>query len=100
MPGRQRRFAEDPDGLVKKRMNSMDALRVLAGGCGLTDARHRATDRAPGIAIGTRGTHRHARRPIHCFGEQQSRFVFRVAYSILRDIQDSDDVVQETFLKL
>jgi RNA polymerase sigma-70 factor (ECF subfamily) len=31
---------------------------------------------------------------------RQSRFVFRVAYSILRDIQESDDVVQETFLKL
>jgi RNA polymerase sigma-70 factor, ECF subfamily len=31
---------------------------------------------------------------------RQSRFVFRVAYSILRNIQDSDDVVQETFLKL
>jgi RNA polymerase sigma-70 factor (ECF subfamily) len=26
--------------------------------------------------------------------------VFRVAYSILRNVQDSDDVVQETFLKL
>jgi RNA polymerase sigma-70 factor (ECF subfamily) len=31
---------------------------------------------------------------------RQSRFVFRVAYSVLRDVQDSDDVVQETFLKL
>ena len=31
---------------------------------------------------------------------RQSRFVFRAAYSILRDIQDSEDVVQETFLKL
>jgi RNA polymerase sigma-70 factor (ECF subfamily) len=31
---------------------------------------------------------------------RQSRFVFRVAYSILRNVQDSDDVVQETFLKL
>jgi RNA polymerase sigma-70 factor, ECF subfamily len=31
---------------------------------------------------------------------RQSRFVFRVAYSILRNTQDSDDVVQETFLKL
>ena len=31
---------------------------------------------------------------------RQSRFVFRVAYSILRNVHDSDDVVQETFLKL
>ena len=31
---------------------------------------------------------------------RQTRFVFRVAYSILRNIQDSDDVVQDTFLKL
>src|SRR5512141_485563 len=31
---------------------------------------------------------------------RQSRFVFRVAYSVLRDIQDSEDVLQETFLKL
>src|SRR5947209_141239 len=32
--------------------------------------------------------------------ERQSGFVFRVAYSILRNHHDSDDVVQETFLKL
>ncbi|MGI8745909.1 MAG: RNA polymerase sigma factor [Bryobacteraceae bacterium] len=32
--------------------------------------------------------------------ERQSRFVFGVAYSILRNVHDSDDVVQETFLKL
>jgi RNA polymerase sigma-70 factor, ECF subfamily len=31
---------------------------------------------------------------------RQSRLVFRVAFSILRNVQDSDDVVQETFLKL
>ncbi|MEN6536925.1 MAG: RNA polymerase sigma factor [Bryobacteraceae bacterium] len=31
---------------------------------------------------------------------RRSRFVFRVAYSILRHVQDSDDVVQETFLKV
>ncbi len=29
-----------------------------------------------------------------------SRFVFRIAYSILRNVHDSDDVVQETFLKI
>lgn len=32
--------------------------------------------------------------------KRQSRFVFRVAYSILRNVQDSEDVVQELFLKL
>jgi RNA polymerase sigma-70 factor (ECF subfamily) len=31
---------------------------------------------------------------------RQSRFVFRVAYAILRNPDDSEDVVQETFLKL
>lgn len=31
---------------------------------------------------------------------RQSRFVFQVAFSILRNVEDSDDVVQETFLKL
>jgi RNA polymerase sigma-70 factor (ECF subfamily) len=30
----------------------------------------------------------------------QARFVFRVAYSILRNVQDADDIVQETFFKL
>lgn len=32
--------------------------------------------------------------------ERQSRFVFRVAWSVLRNSQDAEDVVQETFLKL
>jgi RNA polymerase sigma-70 factor (ECF subfamily) len=32
--------------------------------------------------------------------ERQSRFVFRVAYAIVRNSQDAEDVVQETFLKL
>lgn len=32
--------------------------------------------------------------------ERQSRFVFRVAYSVLRKVEDAEDVVQETFLKL
>ena len=31
---------------------------------------------------------------------RQSRFVFRVAYSVLRNAHDAEDVVQETFLKL
>jgi RNA polymerase sigma-70 factor (ECF subfamily) len=38
-----------------------------------------------------------------CFAglvERQSRFVFRVAYALLRNSHDAEDVVQETFLKL
>ena len=31
---------------------------------------------------------------------RQSRFVFRVAYSVLRNVHDAEDVVQEAFLKL
>lgn len=31
---------------------------------------------------------------------RQSRFVFRVAYAILKNSQDAEDAVQETFLKL
>jgi RNA polymerase sigma-70 factor (ECF subfamily) len=32
--------------------------------------------------------------------ERQSRFVFRIAYAILRNVEDAEDVVQEIFLKL
>jgi RNA polymerase sigma-70 factor, ECF subfamily len=32
--------------------------------------------------------------------ERQSRYVFRVAYSVLRNAHDSEDAVQETFLKM
>ena len=32
--------------------------------------------------------------------ERQSRFVFCVAYAIARNVEDAEDVVQETFLKL
>ena len=31
---------------------------------------------------------------------RQARFVFRVAYSVLRNTHDAEDVVQETFLKV
>ena len=34
------------------------------------------------------------------FVQRQSRFVFRVAYAVLRNSHDADDVVQEVFLKL
>ncbi|HXM42188.1 MAG TPA: RNA polymerase sigma factor [Bryobacteraceae bacterium] len=32
--------------------------------------------------------------------ERQSRFVFRVAYALLRNSHDAEDAVQDTFLKL
>lgn len=32
--------------------------------------------------------------------ERQSRFVFKVAWAMLRNAQDAEDIVQETFLKL
>ena len=32
--------------------------------------------------------------------ERQARFVYRVAFSVLRNASDAEDVVQETFLKL
>jgi RNA polymerase sigma-70 factor (ECF subfamily) len=32
--------------------------------------------------------------------ERQSRFVFKVAWAILRNPQDAEDIMQETFLKL
>ena len=32
--------------------------------------------------------------------ERQSRFLFRIAYALLRNSHDAEDVVQETFLKL
>jgi len=34
------------------------------------------------------------------FVHRQSHFVFRVAYGVLRNASDAEDVVQETFLKL
>lgn len=32
--------------------------------------------------------------------ERQARFVFRVAFAVVRNVEDAEDVVQETFLKL
>ena len=32
--------------------------------------------------------------------ERQARFMFRVAYGLLRNVQDAEDAVQEAFLKL
>ncbi len=38
--------------------------------------------------------------PIANLVKRQARFVFRVAYSVLRNVHDAEDVVQETFLKI
>jgi len=32
--------------------------------------------------------------------ERQSQFVFKVAYAVLRNVEDAEDVAQDTFLKL
>ena len=32
--------------------------------------------------------------------ERQSRFVFKVAWAMVRHAQDAEDIVQETFLKI
>jgi RNA polymerase sigma-70 factor (ECF subfamily) len=38
--------------------------------------------------------------PIAGLVKRQARFIFRVAYSVLRNVHDAEDVVQETFLKI
>ena|SRR5579863_4442139 len=38
--------------------------------------------------------------PIAHLVKRQARFVFRVAYSVLRNVQDAEDVVQETFMRI
>jgi RNA polymerase sigma-70 factor, ECF subfamily len=52
----------------------------------------------PGLARGEEAAAREAR--FAALVERQSRFVYRVAYAIVRNAHDSEDVVQETFLKL
>jgi RNA polymerase sigma-70 factor (ECF subfamily) len=44
-----------------------------------------------------------AREPETAFAllvERQSRFVFQIAYAVLRNVEDAEDVAQDTFLKL
>ena len=44
-----------------------------------------------------------AREPEAAFAllvERQSRFVFNIAYAVLRNVEDAEDVAQDTFLKL
>ncbi|MBZ5619472.1 MAG: sigma-70 family RNA polymerase sigma factor [Acidobacteriia bacterium] len=65
------------------------------------------TDRIPG-AEGWRGSKQLAKANqavarddrFVALVERQARFVFRVAYALLRNSHDAEDAVQETFLKL
>ena len=100
---RIRAFSADrsgPDCCAAKKMNSLGILPVLANGLGLPMAgiaqqsRLRSHDWQKMERTTTRDDE------FAAFVSRQTRFVFRVAYSILRNVQDSDDVVQETFLKL
>lgn len=43
---------------------------------------------------------REGEAPFTSLVTRQSRFVFRLAYAVLRNPHDAEDVVQETFLKL
>ncbi|SRR5581483_8389639 len=52
----------------------------------------------PGLALSDETVAREAR--FAALVERHSRFVFRVAYAVLRNPDNSEDVVQETFLKL
>lgn len=52
----------------------------------------------PGLAAEQEAASREGR--FTALVERQARFVFRVAYSVLRNVADAEDVVQETFLKL
>lgn len=38
--------------------------------------------------------------PFTALVHRQSRFVFRVAFAVLRHVQDAEDVVQETFIRV
>src|ERR1700729_691911 len=52
----------------------------------------------PGLARREEAAAREAR--FAALVERQSRFVYRVAYAVVRNPHDSEDVAQETFLKL
>jgi RNA polymerase sigma-70 factor, ECF subfamily len=52
----------------------------------------------PGLAIPEDTLARESR--FAALVHRQSRFVFRIAYTVVRNTHDAEDVVQETFLKL
>jgi RNA polymerase sigma-70 factor, ECF subfamily len=57
-----------------------------------------AVPREPELAAREAAAEREAR--FAALVERQTRFVFRVAYAVLRNTHDAEDIVQETFLKL
>jgi len=64
----------------------------------MTDATQAIAFEEPGLAARQESAAREAR--FAGLVERQSRFVFRVAYALLRNSHDAEDAVQETFLKL
>jgi RNA polymerase sigma-70 factor, ECF subfamily len=64
----------------------------------MTERLHEIAFQEPALEREEDGTTWHDR--FDALVERQSSFVFRVAYSVLRNHHDADDVVQETFLKL
>ena len=73
--------------------------------CEETDMDSSATElwkrgRVGGSRILHRATDQEESSEFAALVERQARFLYRVAYSVVRNAQDAEDVVQETFLKL
>jgi RNA polymerase sigma-70 factor, ECF subfamily len=64
----------------------------------MTGATQHIAFQEPGLARREEAAAREAR--FAALVERGSRFVYRVAYAVVRNSQDAEDVVQETFLKL
>lgn len=52
------------------------------------------------ISTGTRASDAEVRAEISALATEHSALLFRVAYSVLRNASDAEDVVQETFLRV
>ena len=68
-------------------------VRALAEG----GAFPRTEGRAP---LAETGAMRTPATDVESVVREHARFVFKVAYSILRNVEDAEDVVQETFLRV
>jgi RNA polymerase sigma-70 factor (ECF subfamily) len=64
----------------------------------MTEATQHIAFQEPGLARREEAAAREAR--FAALVERQSRFVYRIAYAVVRNAHDSEDVAQETFLKL
>jgi RNA polymerase sigma-70 factor (ECF subfamily) len=64
----------------------------------MTEATQHIAFQERGLARGEEAAEREAR--FAALVERQSRLVYRVAYAVVRNAHDAEDVVQETFLKL